>query len=429
MIDFEFFDNKNITNITAEEIKNKCDYNSDIPKIIFENNAHFKLCNVLNNLAPYQKVLLLSTKTPYSLYGENVSNIILNSKNILKELIFDVNLQGEYSNAKRVIDCVEENTKVIVVLGGGTVIDIAKFVADKLSIPLVILPTTLSPSSCLDYVLITDGVSEKRNLYKTTLAKYIIVDTKIINNLKDNFIAAGYGQLVCEVIELFNMNYVKIMEQKCSYLFSKIAKECATMLPVINKKISAGADTTNELILECLYACAISKCGSNLPLSDDILTALNLNKTRLLGENMFLSAVFLGKLYKIFFLQKAFEYNNFLDVIEYLKKGGSQIDFENNQLKGNAQNYFEQLQKLEITIFKLVEFKMELKSEAEFLDLVIKKCFKTFKRIYADCGYKVLKSVNEKMLKQALYSVENISNSVTPLIQIKNLGLLQEICG
>jgi len=428
MINFEFFNNKNITEITEHELKSKCKFNSNIPKILLQPSINESLQKILYDLVPYQKILLVSTSTPYNLYGENIVDTILNAKNILKELKFDSKVQGNYGEAKRIIDYAEEDTKLIIVLGGGTVTDLAKFAADKLNIPLIVLPTTLSPSACLNYALITDGISEKRNIYKTTVAKYVLVNTEILKYLKDNFTASGYGQLVCEVIELFNMNYIKIMEQKSCYIFSKIAKECLSLLPNINKNICAGADDINEQILECLYACAIAKCGGNLTISDDVLTALNLNNSRLLGENMFLSAVFLSKIYKIFFLQKAFLYSNFLDVIEYLKKDGTQINFEDN-LAVNTQNYIEQLQKLEITIFKLVEFKYELKSEAENLDLIISKCFKVFKRIYADSGFMALKSINEKMLKQALYGVESFDNVVTPLIQIKNFGLLQEICG
>ena len=426
MINFKVFNNKSIEDITSEELKEIYFQEFNMPKLVFGSDAIENLSQVLFKTIPYQKVLFVSTRTPYGLYGERVIDSIISAKNSLNEFIFESSVTGNYSEAKQVIDCAEENTKAIVVLGGGSVIDICKYAANKLNIILIVIPTTLSASAVTDYGFITNGANEKLNSYKLKCADYVLVDTMIITALSDKFTAAGYGQFVCQLLSLFNTNYVKIMQNQNSYAYCKTVKECFTLLPQINESLLLGSLSVNLTLIQCLYACAITN-NSGL-ISDDVCLALNLKSTgRLLGENMFLSSVFLSKIYSIFFAQSAFKYKNFTDVIGYLEKN-NQIDFLASNIS-SVKCYKAEIEKLELAIYKLVEFNAEFKSEADYLCEIIMKCFKVFKRIYGDSGYSVLRSLTENMLKKALLEVESSSSIISPLFQIKNFGLIEEFCG
>ncbi len=89
----------------------------------------------------------------------------------------------------------QKKVRVLVGMGGGKTIDTAKIVADRMSIPAVIVPTIAStdaPCSGCAVVYSKDGIFEAV-LYQKTNPAAVLVDVSIIAAAPTRFLVAGMG--------------------------------------------------------------------------------------------------------------------------------------------------------------------------------------------------------------------------------------------
>jgi len=135
-------------------------------------------------------------------------------KNVLGENFFSsfinvrVNKQifgGECSDEEieRLSGLVEEETDVVVGIGGGKTLDTAKAVAYKLKKPVVIVPTIAStdaPCSALSVIYTPNG-EFKRYLFLPKNPDVVLVDTEIVAKAPARFLVAGMGDALATWFE------------------------------------------------------------------------------------------------------------------------------------------------------------------------------------------------------------------------------------
>lgn len=88
-------------------------------------------------------------------------NLDLESNNISTELFRGESCESEIARVKSIVD--QRQADVIVGMGGGKVIDTAKIVADRMDIPVIVVPTIASndaPTSGCAVLYSEDGVFE-----------------------------------------------------------------------------------------------------------------------------------------------------------------------------------------------------------------------------------------------------------------------------
>ncbi len=100
------------------------------------------------------------------------------------------------------------NSKVqaIIGIGGGKVIDVAKYAAYLRKLPFISVPTSASSDgfSSASASLVVDG---KRTSVPARMAYGIIVDTGVIKSAPDKFIYSGIGDLVAKITALYDWKY------------------------------------------------------------------------------------------------------------------------------------------------------------------------------------------------------------------------------
>ena len=107
---------------------------------------------------------------------------------------------------------VSNKTKVIVGIGGGKVIDAAKYAAYLRKLPFFSVPTSSSSDgfSSASASLIVEG---RRTSVPARMAYGIIADTDVIKSAPEKFIYSGIGDMVSKITSSYDWAY----EEKCGY--------------------------------------------------------------------------------------------------------------------------------------------------------------------------------------------------------------------
>lgn len=134
-------------------------------------------------------------------------------------------------------------TQAIVGIGGGKVIDFAKYAAFLKKLPFISVPTSASSDgfSSASASLIVNG---RRNSMPARLAHGIIVDTDVIKSAPSKFLYSGIGDLVSKITAVYDWMY----EEKCGYT---IVNDFAVM--IAKKAVNSFVRTPFEDIHEDLF--------------------------------------------------------------------------------------------------------------------------------------------------------------------------------
>lgn len=101
---------------------------------------------------------------------------------------------------------IDAKTQAILGIGGGKVIDVAKYAAYLRKMPFISVPTSASSDgfSSSSASLLVDG---KRTSVPARIAYGIVVDTDVIKSAPDKFIYSGIGDLVSKITALYDWKY------------------------------------------------------------------------------------------------------------------------------------------------------------------------------------------------------------------------------
>ena len=97
----------------------------------------------------------------------------------------------------------EWNSDLVIGIGGGKTIDVAKAVGTKLNLPFLVVPTiaaTDAPTSSLSVIYREDGSHEGEFFYDHS-PSVLIVDSKIIASAPVRFLVSGMGDALATLIE------------------------------------------------------------------------------------------------------------------------------------------------------------------------------------------------------------------------------------
>ncbi|SJZ59960.1 glycerol 2-dehydrogenase (NAD+) [Pilibacter termitis] len=148
------------------------------------------------------KPLLLCDDVVWKIAGEKlVENLTAKDLTTVR-----VAFNGEASlvEVERVSKIAAENqSDVVLGLGGGKTIDSAKAIADKLSLPVAILPTIAStdaPTSALSVIYSEEGAFEQYLFYKKN-PELVLVDTEVISKAPTRLLASGIADGLATWVE------------------------------------------------------------------------------------------------------------------------------------------------------------------------------------------------------------------------------------
>jgi glycerol-1-phosphate dehydrogenase [NAD(P)+] len=239
----------------------------DLPRIVLVGN------NVINHLSSickefnYDSALLVTGNTTYNIAGQRIEKH-LEEENIATSIV-------KVSSATRdTVDSVKERimesgAKVILGVGGGRNIDIAKVSSHETNRFFISVPTIASHDGIASNLASLKG-SERPYSVATASPIAVVMDSKIIQESPYRFTAAGSGDIICKIVEVRdwrlahreNNDYYGGYASSLSLMSSQHVMERAH---IIREKTEEGIRTLLEALVSCGVAMSIA--GSSRPAS------------------------------------------------------------------------------------------------------------------------------------------------------------------
>ncbi len=153
-------------------------------RVIFEKDAIKKFCTEIKQ---YNKVFILTSPTPKEQYLPLISNLLNENNVTFWTYCLPKCAKCTSENVLKACSFVK-SANVIVALGAGTVSDTAKIVAKKLSLPCVIVPTTITHFGIFNNIaVLCNSIPE---IVETPTPTKVYLDETVVNKSPDQFISS-----------------------------------------------------------------------------------------------------------------------------------------------------------------------------------------------------------------------------------------------
>ncbi|NPA24124.1 MAG: iron-containing alcohol dehydrogenase [Crenarchaeota archaeon] len=237
-------------------------------KVFFGPRAISNVAQVLGS-CNYRKILFLTGRVHSRKYAENVVESV--------DKMFDVEIV-DHGDVVDVLNLYEKyrnrNVDVIVGIGGGKVIDVAKALAYLLEAPVVSVPTTAShdgiSSPYVAYLLQLD-LSEKlgvKRVYK--VPKAILADTSIIKSAPRRYLLAGIGEILGKIVAVKDWELAsRVKGEEFSEFAAKLSLSSYEIVVRNIEKLKIHNEESVRLVVKALIGCGVAMAiaGSSRPCS------------------------------------------------------------------------------------------------------------------------------------------------------------------
>ena len=246
--------------------KKPSSHTMELPRqiVVGENNIQ-QVGKFLKDLADPKKVSIISGKNVKKIFGEQIDSSLKDSK-ILPIWHLASSNQIKHTNA---IQTKVKNVKtdLIIGIGGGRSVDIAKLCSFNLKKPFVSIPTSASHDGIASPFVSVRG--EKPHSLVATAPLGVFVDVNVIKGAPKKLLASGCGDLMAKITAVRDWELGR--DKKGEYygrysadLASMSAKILIESSPSFSKK---GIDA--RIIVEALISAGVASCiaGSSRPCS------------------------------------------------------------------------------------------------------------------------------------------------------------------
>lgn len=276
----------------------------DLPRIVLvgEEILH-RLCSVCSELG-LNKALIVTGRTTYNVAGKQAQTFLEESK-IQADHIFVENATLD-TVGNVTAKAQEMEADVILGVGGGRNIDVAKLTAYKSNRFFISVPTVASHDGIASSLASVKGMDRPYTV-RAASPIAVIMDSKIIAESPYRFTAAGCGDIISKATEVKdwqlahsqNGDYYGGYAGSLSLMSSELVMREA---PMIREKTQEGIRTVLEALVSCGVAMSIA--GSSRPTSGSahlFSHALDkiAEKPALHGEQCGVGVIMMAKLHKL----------------------------------------------------------------------------------------------------------------------------------
>jgi glycerol-1-phosphate dehydrogenase [NAD(P)+] len=169
-----------------------------------EEDAFFRSDEIIKRYIPDligQKALVISEEFLIGIYREKIDDISCDFGNAEIYAMKNASFDEAVAIAKKV--CVED-IKVIIGIGGGRVLDTAKYAAHISKAAYICMPTSLSNDSLASPFSVLETYGKARKTIACNIPTAIIVDTNMIINAPEGQTLSGIGDTIAKHTALFD---------------------------------------------------------------------------------------------------------------------------------------------------------------------------------------------------------------------------------
>ncbi len=241
----------------------------EIPsKVFFGPGALSNVTHVLLSCS-CKRILFLTGRTHSRKFAENVI------ESVDKDYELEIVDKGDIVDVLNLLERYRpRRVDVVVGIGGGKVIDVAKALAYLLDVPVVSVPTTAShdgiSSPYVAYLLQLD-LSQKtgiRRVYK--VPKAILADTSIIESAPRRYLLAGIGEILGKIVAVKDWELAaRVKGEEFSEFAAKLSLSSYEIVIRNIEKLKIHNEESVRLVVKALIGCGVAMAiaGSSRPCS------------------------------------------------------------------------------------------------------------------------------------------------------------------
>jgi glycerol-1-phosphate dehydrogenase [NAD(P)+] len=276
----------------------------DLPRIVLVGRGVLSSLSGICRELGYSRALIVTGKNTFKVAGERAQWALANDGIASdRTIVEDAQLE---TVGKVMDDANRSHAKVLIGVGGGRSIDVAKLAAAKTGNAFISIPTVASHDGIASSLASVKGM-ERPYTVKAISPVAVIMDSIIIASSPYRFTAAGCGDVISKATEIEdwklahvdNGDYYGAYAASLALMSSQLVMESA-------EKIRQNTTETVRDLLEALISCGVSMsiAGSSRPCSGSahlFSHALDLivEKPALHGEQCGVGAIMMAKLHGI----------------------------------------------------------------------------------------------------------------------------------
>lgn len=240
----------------------------DLPKlIIIGDGALNRVTQVLRSVkANITKAAIITGENTYRVGGSVVEKGV---KEVSDAVIIRVR-DAAVATANHVLNVVkDENVEIVLGVGGGKSIDIAKYVASRLGIPVISIPLAPSHDGIASPFASLKGTDKPYSVY-TKVPHVIIADTEILSRAPRRLILSGMGDLLGKLVSVKDWRLAHTLKgEYYGEYAAQLALMSAKHVIRFHELIASGSPEGVRLLAEALISSGVSMCiaGSSRPAS------------------------------------------------------------------------------------------------------------------------------------------------------------------
>lgn len=226
--------------------------------------------NYLNKLGKFteylgKNVVVLISRNGYKRFKDCL-NRTFKSYNI--SLLFDNDIIDEN---------VFNNKDFVVVLGGGSIIDLGKYYSNKYNLPLVVVPTVMSSDAACTSMVVPKKYTDRNTMLIRTNRnpEIVLVDTQVLLTSPIRFVRSGIGDALSKFYEARSCHINKgitMSHGDTPDMLYLLANDCTSKILTLSKKALESSkylrmsDEFEEIVLTCIYESGIisDNCGLSI---------------------------------------------------------------------------------------------------------------------------------------------------------------------
>ena len=225
------------------------------------------ICDILKKLNVSKSAFIVTGSDTFRVAGRTVLELLQDDGIDVEHLIVSSSTSWD---AKAVENRIQEfRPQVVLGVGGGTKIDVAKLGSARQGIPLISVPTTASHDGIASPLASLKGLKSPYSVM-TQSPMAIIVDTSVIIQSDYRFTASGFGDVISKFTSVRDW---KLAHKEKHEYYGEYAASLALMSSKLVMKnvgdVRPGGEKGLRVILEALISCgvAMSIAGSSKPCS------------------------------------------------------------------------------------------------------------------------------------------------------------------
>ena len=222
---------------------------------------------VCKRLGFSKSAFIVSGHKTFEVAGKKIRDILEDSGLEVNEMFVNSPTIDEVKNVERAIS--EAKPQVVLGVGGGTKIDVAKLSSAKCKIPFISVPTTASHDGIASPVASIKGLNKPYSIMAQA-PMAIIADTDVIIGADYRFTASGCGDVIAKLTAVKDWKLAHIVKNE---YYGEYAASLALMSARLIIKNASLLEPGNveglRVLLEALISCGVSMsiAGSSRPCS------------------------------------------------------------------------------------------------------------------------------------------------------------------